>query len=684
MRIALTGNPNSGKTTMFNALTGCNEKVGNWAGVTVERKEHPIKKSYYTGEEELIAVDLPGAYSMSPFTAEESITSAYVKNEHPDVIINIVDATNLSRSLFFTTQLLELGIPMVVALNKTDSNEKKENKIDAEKLSGLLGCPVIETVSTYSRGLDQVVEMARSVIGKTQTAPYVQGEVDLSTKSASMEADRRRFAFVNGIVKKVETRKVFTKDKNVQDKIDDVLTNKWLGIPIFAVVMFLVFQISQSWLGAWIAEGVEVFGVELPGLVTLIEMLGEWVGGLLDGANPLLTAIVVDGIIGGVGAVVGFLPLVMVMYFLIAFLEDCGYMARVTVVLDPIFKKVGLSGKSVIAFVVGTGCAIPGVMSCRTVRNERERRTTAMITPFMPCGAKLPVISLFAGAFFGKSRWVGVAMYFVGIVLILLSALLINALNGYKPRKSFFIMELPEYKVPSVKKAAISMCQRGWSYIVKAGTVILVCNFVVQLMQSFGWDFRPVEDASRSILATIASPFAYVIAPIIGVVAWQMAAAAITGFIAKENVVGTLAVCFVGLENLIDAEELALMEGAGAEVAAVFAITKVAALAYLMFNLFSPPCFAAIGAMNAEIKDKKWLFAGVGIQLAIGYSIAFLVYFFGTLFTGVGFAHVWMPVLGWAIVLGAVAIFTAVIVKKEREVKREMEAKALMKAKVSV
>ena len=355
-------------------------------------------------------------------------------------------------------------------------------------------------------------------------------------------------------------------------------------------------------------------------------------------------------------------------------------MARVTVVLDPIFKRVGLSGKSVIPFVVGTGCAIPGVMSCRTIRNERERRTTAMITPFMPCGAKLPVISLFAGAFFGESRWVGVAMYFVGIVLILLSALLINALNGYKLRKSFFIMELPEYKVPSIKKAALSMCQRGWSYIVKAGTVILVCNFVIQLMQSFGWNLRPVEDASQSILASVASPFAYVLAPIVGVVAWQLAAAAITGFIAKENVVGTLAVCFVGLENLINVDELELMEGAGMEVASVFAITKVAALAYLMFNLFSPPCFAAIGAMNSEIKEKKWLFAGVGIQLAVGYSVGFLVFFFGTLFTGADMPAAWMSILGWSIVILAAAIFTAVIIKKKGEVRRAREAKE--KAKV--
>ena len=685
MRIALTGNPNSGKTTMYNALTGRNEKVGNWAGVTVEKKEHPIKRNYVNGDAELIAVDLPGAYSMSPFTSEESITSDYVRNEHPDAIINIVDATNLSRSLFFTTQLLELGIPMVVALNKTDSNEKKENKINAARLSELLGCPVVETVSTSAKGLDKVVSVAMGLVGKEQKAPYTQADIDLTDRASVEAEDRRRFTFVNDIVKKVETRKVLTKDKNVGDKIDEVLTNKWLGIPIFAVVMFLVFQISQSWLGAWIAEGyVFAEGTEkefaIPGLVTLIDMFGEWVGGLLENANPLLSSIIVDGIIGGVGAVVGFLPLVMVMYFLIALLEDCGYMARATVVLDPIFKKVGLSGKSVIPFVIGTGCAIPGVMACRTIRNEREKRATAMLAPFMPCGAKLPVISLFAGAFFGESRWVGVSMYFVGIILILLCALLINALNGYKPKKSFFIIELPEYKAPSFKKAALSMCQRGWSYIVKAGTIILVCNFVVQLMQSFGWNLQPVESASDSILATIATPFAYLFAPIVGVVAWQLAAAAITGFIAKENVVGTLAVCFVGLENLIDAEELALMEGAGAEVAGVMAITKVAALAYLMFNLFTPPCFAAIGAMNSEIKSKKWLFAGIGIQLAVGYSLGFLVYFFGTLFTGADFGNAWMPIVGWVIVAACIAIFTYAILKKREEVRSEEKAKETVSA----
>ena len=681
MRIALAGNPNSGKTTMYNALTGRNERVGNWAGVTVDKNEHPIKKSYYKGHDELIAVDLPGAYSMSPFTSEESVTSTYVNNEHPDVIINIVDATNLSRSLFFTTQLLELGIPLVIALNKSDINKKKQTKIDALELSRQLGCPVIDTTSTVGDGLSEVVEAALSVIGTTQNAPYSDGKVDMSDKKAVLEADRRRFDFVNGIVKKVEQRKILTKNKNAQDKIDEILTSRWLGIPIFAVVMFLVFQISQSWLGAWIAEGY-IFneGMDnefvIPGLVTLIEWFSDWVSGLMVDAHPLLSSIILDGIIGGVGAVVGFLPLVMVMYFLIALLEDCGYMARVTVVLDPIFKKVGLSGKSVIPFVIGTGCSIPGVMACRTIKNERERRATAMLAPFMPCGAKLPVISLFAGAFFGKSRWVGVSMYFIGIAIILVCAVIVNKITGNTKKKSYFIIELPEYKIPSFLKAAGSMCQRGWSYIVKAGTIILVCNFIVQLMQSFDWSFTPVENASDSILATIATPFAYIFAPVVGVVAWQLAAAAITGFIAKENVVGTLAVCFVGLENLIDTDALEIV-GSGAEVAGILAISKVAALAYLMFNLFTPPCFAAIGAMNSEMKSAKWLWAGIGLQFGVGYSLSFLVFFFGSLITGAGFGNaIWMPIVGWAVVVIFAAILTIMMIKRERELRVGQNTKA--------
>jgi len=635
MRIALTGNPNSGKTTMYNALTGRNEKVGNWAGVTVEKKEHPIKKNFYNGSEELIAVDLPGAYSMSPFTSEESITSGYVKNEDPDAIINIVDATNLSRSLFFTTQLLELGVPVVVALNKADVNEKKETKINTGELAAKLGCPVIETVSTSAEGLQEVIKTAVSLKGKGQKAPYVQGDVDLSSKEAVLAADKKRFAFVNDVVAKVETRKVKTSSKNAQDRLDAILTHPVLGLLIFAVVMFLVFHISQS-------DGKLGLGVLLADtLVGWLEGIQAWVSELVSGAAPILQALLVDGVIGGVIAVIGFLPLVMVMYFLISLLEDCGYMARATVVLDPIFKKVGLSGKSVIPFVIGTGCAIPGVMACRTIRNERERRATAMLAPFMPCGAKLPVIGLFAGAFFEGASWVGTLMYFVGILLILIGALLVNKITGNKGKKSFFIMELPEYKVPSLKRAVKDMCSRGWAFIVKAFTIILLCNTAVQIMQTFTWSFQEAEVASQSILASIAGPFAYLLVPIVGVLSWQLAAAAVTGFIAKENVVGTLAVCFVGLENLIDTEELALMEGAGAEVAGVMAITKVAALAYLMFNLFTPPCFAALGAMNSEINDRKWFWGGVALQLATGYVVGFLVYQIGTLITtgalGTGF-----------------------------------------------
>jgi len=662
MKIALTGNPNSGKTTMYNALTGRNEKVGNWAGVTVDKKEHQIKKTYYKGKETLVAVDLPGAYSMSPFTSEESITSSYVKNENPDVIINIVDSTNLSRSLFFTTQLLELGIPVVVALNKSDINKKKETLIDAEKLSKELGCPVVETISTSSKGLKKLIDEAIKVVGNEQKAPYNQGEVDLTDRNEVEKSDRARFDFVNKIVDQVEKRKILSNKANVQDKIDAIITNKWIGIPIFALIMFLVFYISQAWFGPLLADTLCGWLEELQGLIA--EGLADKNGNL-----DIWSSILVDGVIGGVIAVIGFLPLVMVMYFLIALLEDCGYMARVSVVLDPIFKKVGLSGKSVIPFVIGTGCAIPGVMACRTIRDERERRATAMLAPFMPCGAKLPVIALFAGVFFADAAWVGPLMYFVGIAIILLCALLIKLLTGNKNKKSYFIIELPEYKTPNLWKAFLSMLDRGWAYIVKAGTIILVCNFAVHVMQNFDWSFQVASSAEDSILSSIATPFAYILAPIVGVIAWQLAAAAVTGFIAKENVVGTLAVCF-SLTNFINVDELVLESGSDV-VMATFGISKVAALAYLMFNLFTPPCFAAIGAMNSEIKSRKWLWSGIGLQLAVGYTIGFLVFFFGTLFTGNSLGAWWMPVIGWIIVGIIALILTVLIIKKQKSLKEE-------------
>ena len=662
MRIALTGNPNSGKTTMFNALTGRSEKVGNWAGVTVERKEHPVKKAYAGGAENLIAVDLPGAYSMSPFTSEESVTSEYVRNERPDVIVNIVDGTNLSRSLFFTTQLLELGIPMVVALNKADVNEKKHTVIDVKALSEKLGCPVVETVSTTNDGLAEVIRVAIAQAEKGVKPACTTAAA--TTKAEAEKADRARFAYVNGIVKAVEKRQVRTADRSVTDKIDAVITHPAVGLVIFAAVMYFVFWFSQASFGPWLADT----------LVAWLEGFQGWVAGLVSGASDILQALLVDGVIGGLIAVVGFLPLVMVMYFLIALLEDCGYMARATVVLDPIFKKVGLSGKSVIPFVITTGCAVPGVMAARTIRDERERRATAMLAPFMPCGAKLPVIALFAGAFFGDSPWVAPLMYFMGIALIFVGALLVNLITGRKRRKSFFIIELPEYKVPSLLFAFKSMLERGWSYIVKAGTIILLCNTAVQIMQTFGWNLQVAESADASILASIARPFAYVLVPIVGVLSWQMAAAAVTGFIAKENVVGTLAVCFVGLQNLIDVEELAMMEGAGAEVAGVMAITKAAALAYLMFNLFTPPCFAAIGAMNAEMKSAKWLWGAIGLQLGIGFTVGYLVYQVGTLVTTGAFGAGFLP--GLAAVLVFAGALTVIALRNRKAVKaaRKMSA----------
>lgn len=657
MRIALAGNPNSGKTTMFNALTGRSEHVGNWAGVTVDKKEFAIKTEFT--DESIIAVDLPGAYSMSPFTQEESVTSSYIKNEKPDAIINIVDATNLSRSLFFTTQLLELGIPVVVALNKSDVNKKKETLIDEKLLSEKLGCPVIKTVSLSKEGLKETVAAAVALKGKEQKAPYTQEAIDIADKKSVEDADRKRFEFVNKIVAAVESRKIKASDRSRDDSIDRIVTHPALGIAVFAVVMWLVFFISQSTLGTWLSDL----------LAGIIELFQNWVAGKTEGASPILNAILVDGIIGGVGAVVGFLPLVMIMYFLIALLEDCGYMARATVVLDPIFKRVGLSGKSVIPVVIGTGCGVPAIMACRTIKNERERRATALLCTFMPCGAKLPVIALFAGAFFPESTWVGPSMYFVGILIILFGALLINKLTGMKYRKSFFIMELPEYKRPSMKFAVKSMVERGKAYIIKAGTIILLCNTIVQIMASFTPTFaEAAKDGSDSILALISTPFAVILIPVIGFACWQCAAAAVTGFIAKENVVGTLATVFA-LTNLIDTEELELAEGAGSAVAMAMGLTKVAALAYLMFNLYSPPCFAALGALNAEMKSKKWFWGAIGFQLSVGFTISFLVFQIGTLITtgklGAGFAG------GLAGVLAIAAIITALCINTERKLKTE-------------
>ncbi len=653
MRIAFAGNPNSGKTTTYNALTGLNERVGNWAGVTVGKKEGPFKADY-AGDKDVVAVDLPGAYSMSPFTPEESITSGYVRDENPDAIINIVDATNLSRSLFFTTQLLELGIPVVVALNKNDINLKEGTDIDEKALAEKLGCPVIKTTATNAKddGLKAIADAAIAACGKEQKAPYVQADINLHDKKAVDAEDRKRFAFVNEIVKQVEVRKVQSHETTGADKLDTVLTNPIAGIIVFAGVMWLVFKISQTWLGPLVADW----------LVGWIETFQGFVSDSLANSPAIVQTILSDGIVGGVGAVVGFLPLIMVLFFFIALLEDCGYMARVSAVMDPIFKTVGLSGKSIITMIIGTGCGVPAIMSTRTIRDDRERRAITMLTTWIPCGAKLPVIALFAGAFFSGATWVSMISYITGVLLIFLGALLIKAVTGYKYRKSFFIMELPKWSIPSLKRAFWSMMERAKAYIIKAATIILVCNCVVTIMANFNWHFQMVGDNNQdtSILATLATPFAIVLIPL-GIGTWQLAAAAITGFIAKENVVGTIAVVY-GLTRFIDTDELAMTGGAN-EVALTMGLTSVTAIAYLFFNLFTPPCFAAIGAMNSEMKHKGWLWSGIALQLCTGYTVAFLIAQFGSLIV---YGHLLPGFIGGAIGIAAMVVVVILIARSIR------------------
>ena len=647
MKIGLVGNPNSGKTTLFNLLTGANEKVGNWGGVTVAKREGLLKAVYAGTCGKVDVVDLPGAYSISPYTSEESITSDFITKENPDVIINIIDSTNLGRSLFFSSQILELGIPTVLALNKSDLASKKGVKIDTAALASKLNCTVVEITAETSKGIDVLCEKALAIVGNGQKAVITDAE------------DEKRFNSVEALVSKIETRATKTAEKTFSDKVDAVIAHKILGLPIFAAVMYAVFHISQTWLGPMVADF----------LCGYIEMFAEFISTFTSGASPLLQSLISGAIVDGVGAVVGFLPLIMIMMFLISLLEDSGYIARVAVIMDVYFKKVGLSGKSIIPIIVGTACAIPGVMAARTIKDDRERATASMLTPFIPCGAKLPVIALFAGVFFGGAAWVSTLMYFMGIGLIIVGALIIKAITGTKYKKNYFIIEMPEYKLPSLKMACKVMCARGWAFVVKAGTIILLCNVAVSVMQNFDLGFHVLDLegnpalADHSILAKLATPFAFIMIPL-GFGTWQLAAAAVTGFIAKENVVGTLATVFC-VGNFIDAEALELVSEAGAAtgVAGVMGLTQVAALAYLAFNMFTPPCFAAMGAMNAEMTEKKWVWGALGLQLGFGYIVAFLINQIGSLIAYGTFSLSFFPGL---LICAAIVAYITYLIKKAK------------------
>ncbi|ONI46330.1 ferrous iron transporter B [Candidatus Epulonipiscioides gigas] len=618
MRIALAGNPNSGKTTLFNELTGELAQTGNWSGVTTDKKEHDLKAIYRHGQENIKIVDLPGAYSISPYTSEEAITRNFIKQEAPDVIINIVDTTNLSRGLFFTTQLLELNIPVVIALNKQDLLDKKGISINNKKLADTLKCRVVSISALNKSGLETLTKMTfKSAESKKQECFEPALATKISNKKEQDHLNKKRFEVVSNILKDCEVRDKKSEELTLSDKVDRIVVNKFLGLPIFFLVMWGVYWFSQSFLGGILSGYLNdtLFGEIVPNAVTPILESME--------INPFLSSLLVDGIIGGVGAVIGFLPLIMVLFFCLSLLEDSGYMARVAVVMDRYFKKIGLSGKSIIPMVVGSACAIPGVMATRTIENKHERKIAAILTPFVPCGAKLPIIALFSVVFFPEQSWIGPSMYLLAIFVIICSGLILKNIFRLEYTQSLFIMELPEYKIPSLKNACKSMLDKGWAFIVKAGTIILLCNTAIWLLQTYDFGFNVVEDANLSMLAYVGGILSPLLVPL-GIAGWQLGAAVLTGFIAKENVVGSLAVMYAVSDTMLEAGDSPLF--------AVF--TPATALAFMVLNLFTPPCFAAIGAMNSEIGNKKWLAIGLTFQIVTGYTLAMIVAQVGMIMDG--------------------------------------------------
>ena len=645
MKIALAGNPNSGKTTLYNALTGKQEYVGNWAGVTVSKKEAKLKESLGNN---IDIVDLPGAYSIRPYTSEESITTDFIKTENPDVIINVVDSTNLNRSLFFTTQLLELNIPVVVALNKVDIS-KNVTDIDVSKLEKELNCKVVEISAAKNEGLKNLIKIAcESSKLKEQKNLFKE----LSNIHNEEKQDKKRYSIVNNIISKVENRIIRHNEETLEDKIDKFVTNPIIGTGLFILIMAFIFDLSINTLGPLVADA----------LVGFIENFQNAVSGQLAsmGTSDFLNSLLTDGIIGGVGAVVGFVPLVMVLMFMLSLVEDSGFMARIALIFDPLFRKIGLSGKSIIPMIVGYGCSIPGIMATRTIKDEKQRRLTAMLTPFVPCGAKIPIIALFTAAFFKEQGYMFPLTYIVAFTVIICVGLILKKVTGADNIKNYFIIELPQYRIPSIKRAFFKMLETGKDFITRAGTIIIVCNTVVFIMSSFNFKLQLVEDAvNTSILANVATPFAFLLIPV-GIGVWQLAAAAITGFIAKEEVVGTLAVVYsMGAAINSDFELVNAMT-----VQETMGITAVSALAFMFFNLFTPPCFAAIGAMKSEMKSNKWLLKSVLLQLSVGYIVAMITYQVGTILVYKELAQGFIP----AVIILALAVFYVVYKIKSNKV----------------
>ena len=691
VKIALAGNPNCGKTTLFNALTGSNQFVGNWPGVTVEKKEGKLK-----GHKDVVLTDLPGIYSLSPYTLEEVVARNYILQEKPDAIINIVDGTNIERNLYLTTQILELGIPVIMAVNMMDIVEKNGDTIHIDKLKKKLGCEVVTISALKGTGITEAANKAVSIAQSHKKitpvhefcdkAEEIIGAVENKLTGVVPEEQKRFFAIkllerddkiieqmntsvnVSAEIKEMEnefdddTESIITNERYVyissiigqcvtkarkdklstSDKIDRIVTNRWLALPIFAVVMFIVYYVSVTTVGAFVTDWTNdvLFGEIIPPAIE---------SGLnAIGCAAWLQGLILDGIVAGVGAVLGFVPQMLVLFAFLAFLESCGYMARVAFIMDRIFRKFGLSGKSFIPMLIGSGCGVPGVMASRTIENDRDRKMTIMTTTFVPCGAKLPIIAMIAGAFFGNSGWVSTSCYFVGIAAIICSGIILKKTKMFAGDPAPFVMELPAYHWPTVSNILRSMWERGWSFIKKAGTIILLSTIILWFLMSFGWEggsFGMVEELNESILAKIGSAIAWIFAPLGWTKAgegWKMAVAAVTGLIAKENVVATFGMLYGFAEVAEDGAEI------WGNLAA--AMTPIAAYGFLVFNLLCAPCFAAMGAIKREMNNTKWFLFAIGYQCGLAYLVSLCIYQIGTLVTGGGFG-IW-TVVAFAIIIG--------------------------------